>query len=171
METGGAENRRNLCGRGPMIFVTVGTQLPFPRLVDFMARWASVKTERVVFQTGQAHGLVGFEAHGDLPIRRFEQTVDDARIIVSHAGIGTVLAAQFAGKPIIIVPRRAALAEHRNNHQCATAQALKGRAGLRVAWEVEDLPPLLASACEGPQHGTNPRCDSLVDRVRSFVSA
>jgi UDP-N-acetylglucosamine transferase subunit ALG13 len=74
---------------------------------------------------------------------RAESLMRDASLIVAHAGMGSVLAALSLRKPIVILPRRGSLAEHRNDHQMATARWLEGRAGVFVAWETSDLAQLL----------------------------
>jgi UDP-N-acetylglucosamine transferase subunit ALG13 len=63
----------------------------------------------------------------------------EATAIVAHAGIGSVLAALELGKPILVLPRRASLGEHRNDHQMATARALAALGKVRVALAETDL--------------------------------
>ncbi|WP_281858185.1 glycosyltransferase [Litoreibacter halocynthiae] len=154
-----------------MIFVTVGTQLPFPRLINYMARWAQSHSERVVLQTGDGSGFNGCEAYRSLPSDQFGTFMTEARVIVSHAGIGSILATKAINKPIIVVPRRAKLSEHRNDHQLATAAALDGRAGLRVAWELEQIPAFLDGVIEPPEAELHPQFNQLVDRISTFVGA
>lgn len=52
----------------------------------------------------------------------FDKLCHDARLIVAHAGMGTIISAMTKGKPIIVFPRIAALGEHRNEHQLATSK-------------------------------------------------
>ncbi|MEO1552252.1 MAG: glycosyltransferase, partial [Pseudomonadota bacterium] len=95
-----------------------------------------------------------------------------ARVVVAHAGVGTILSAKRFGKPLVLLPRRVALGEHRNDHQMATAQAVAPLPGIHIAWEVDDLPPLLATpdlACAtdtpSPSHA------ALMARLKSFIDA
>lgn len=128
-----------------MILVTTGTQLPFPRLVAAMDRLAPGLGERVVAQVGPDAGeYTNLETHARLDPETFEALFREARLVVAHAGIGTVLAACRHGKPLILMPRRHSLGEHRNDHQMATAEALQGRAGLYLAREEDDLAELLS---------------------------
>ena len=55
--------------------------------------------------------------------------------IVAHAGMGTILTALELGKPLLIMPRRAALGEHRNDHQLATAERFAAVDGVKVAFD------------------------------------
>jgi len=162
---------RSLCWGSTLIFVTVGTQLPFPRLIGHMVEWAQYHSEHVVLQTGDAIACQGCEAYSSLSSSQFHTCMKDARIVVSHAGIGSIIATKAAGKPIILVPRRADLGEHRNDHQLATAAAFGENSGLRVAWEVQHVSTLLDRVIEPPVTECNPRYDRLVERIRSFVAA
>jgi UDP-N-acetylglucosamine transferase subunit ALG13 len=53
--------------------------------------------------------------------------------------MGTIISAAELGKRIVILPRRAELGEHRNNHQLATASRLSHLNGLVVADDCEHL--------------------------------
>jgi UDP-N-acetylglucosamine transferase subunit ALG13 len=120
-----------------MIFVTVGTQLPFDRLVQAVDEWAGRHPdEEVIAQVGPAKVWPrNMEHELFLPPARADALMKRANLIVAHAGMGSVLNALALQRPIIIVPRRAALGEHRNDHQVATARWLEGRPGVFVAWD------------------------------------
>jgi len=127
-----------------VILVTTGTQLPFPRLVAAMDRLVPTLGERVVAQVGpDAATYPNLETHATLAPEVFVALFRDARLVVAHAGIGTVLSARRHAKPLILMPRRHRLGEHRNDHQVATAEALQGRQGLYLAWDEGDLGELL----------------------------
>lgn len=131
-----------------MIFVSVGSQLPFDRLIRAMDAWAEQNPDvSVIAQTGE---------HSYCPLHMawqesynpgaFRAHAANATVIVSHAGIGNVLLALELGKPIVLLPRRADLNEHRNDHQLATARQLEGRPGIFVVHEEKELPAAIAQA-------------------------
>lgn len=126
-----------------MIFVTVGTQLPFDRLINAMSRYQQESGESVIAQTLSNKEWPGLVSHRVLPKDQFDRTIAEARIIVSHAGIGSLLAARTAKKPIVILPRRREFREHRNDHQLDTAVYVDGRPGIAVAWHESEIPILL----------------------------
>ena len=155
-----------------MIFVTVGTQLPFPRLIDAMEELAPELDEAVIAQVGPdrtpRHRI---ETRPSLPPAELESKMNDARVIVAHAGIGTVLAAKRIGKPLLLVPRRHELGEHRNDHQMATARELADRPGLYVAWHERDLASLLKGTRLIPMtDDPGPTTAELNARLRSFIN-
>ena len=59
--------------------------------------------------------------------------------------MGSILTALQYRKPIIIMPRRAALGEHRNDHQLATAKWLGNKSGIFVAEDETALLNLLSN--------------------------
>lgn len=115
--------------RIPNIFVTVGTQLPFDRLIGTVKEWhfkhPDIEICYVVGDTkltGKDFGRG--ETHTRLKPKPYDQRFFAADLIVSHAGMGTIITTAEVGKPIIIMPRRADLGEHRNDHQLATAEKM-----------------------------------------------
>ncbi|MEQ5788483.1 glucuronosyltransferase [Erythrobacter sp. NFXS35] len=128
-----------------MIIVTVGMQLGFDRLIEAMDAIAPEIGIPVIAQTGMgAYRPRNMEARTRIAPAEFEALVGEARLIVSHAGIGTVLTTARCGKPIVLMPRRADLGEHRNDHQMATVGKLAGRPGILVADDERDLAPRIA---------------------------
>ena len=76
----------------------------------------------------------------------FARTVAGARLVVAHAGMGSVITADEFGKPIVILPRLQDRGEHTTDHQVATAAWLRGKPGIHVADRDEDLGPRIAEA-------------------------
>ena len=64
-----------------------------------------------------------------------------ARVVVAHAGVGTVLAALNAGKRPVLVPRRREWGEAVDDHQVELAHRL---AGCGLAYVVDDPAELAA---------------------------
>src|SRR5690349_1997526 len=109
-----------------MIFVTTGTQAPFNRLIRAMEEIAGELLDEEVI--AQAFG-VDFIARNMkivefLTPEEYKGIFNNARLIISHAGMGTIISALKERKKIIIVPRIAAFGEHRNEHQMATANKI-----------------------------------------------
>ncbi len=124
-----------------MIFVTVGTQLAFDRMISAIDEWAGSGCHDEVFaQIGDSlltPRNIDWVPSLDQPT--FKVRIRESSLIVSHAGMGTILMALELGKPLIVMPRRAELGEHRNDHQLATARELHQRGLITVADDAEDL--------------------------------
>jgi len=63
----------------------------------------------------------------------FQSKAREAEVIIAHAGMGSILTALEFSKPIVLMPRRAHLGEHRNDHQWATVKHLSKDVGVAVA--------------------------------------
>lgn len=154
-----------------MIFVTIGTQLPFDRLIKIMDEMAPQLNEEVIAQVCR----LGFTPKNIKTINflapdEFNTLFDKARLIVSHAGMGTILSAMKKGKNIIAFPRIAALGEHRNEHQLATARIFKEMEIVNVAMNEDELRDLLfRKDLLPPQQISDRASDSLIQSIESFI--
>lgn len=156
-----------------MIFVTVGTQLPFDRMVSAVDAWAAhAGRDDVIAQVGQSsYKARAIRTVVSLPPAEFQQTFAAASLIVAHAGLGTILSALELGKPIIVMPRRATLQEHRNDHQLATADRFADRQGVAV---VHDEKAMAARLDAMESLGVGERIESsaspgLIEAIRDFI--
>lgn len=124
-----------------MIFATVGTQLPFDRMLVSLNRWAARNPHIPVFaQIGDSCLDFPFlETKKQLSQAEFQSKLRQARVIVAHAGMGTILSAAELGTPLILMPRRLKYNEHRSDHQMDTAAEMSRLSNLVV---VEDGPTL-----------------------------
>jgi len=154
-----------------VILATVGTQLPFPRLLRALDRIARERGVEVIAQTcGNLAEARAIEQHPFFDPSEFAALASKATMIVGHAGIGTIFAAARAAKPLVLYPRRAALGEHRNDHQVATATAMEARAGIHLAWDDEALGRLLCAPDLAPlRQNESPTRAGLVEAIRAFV--
>lgn len=155
-----------------MIFATVGTQLPFPRLFSALDKLAPDLGEEIIAQTGPNAGTwSNLELCEKLAPSDFEQLFSSARIVVAHAGVGSILSAKRHQRPLVILPRRYKLGEHRNDHQLATARQVEKLPGIYVAWEVDNLASLLKSS--GLAAATEAQSSShaaLITRLQEFIA-
>lgn len=104
-----------------MILVVLGTQdKTFPRLVqsvDEALEKGEIK-DKVVVQAGQTkYESKNMEIFDFLPAPEFEKLMDEADIIITHGGAGSILSAIQKNKKIIAAPRLAKYKEHHNDHQ------------------------------------------------------
>ncbi|WP_395673897.1 glycosyltransferase [Phenylobacterium sp.] len=157
-----------------MIFVTVGVQLPFDRLVRAVDGWAATRGRRdVVAQVGATtYQPTAMEAYAFLKADEFARRVEAADLIVAHAGMGSIITAIELGKPLFILPRRAALGEHRNDHQLATAGRMAAQANVSLAQDEKVLVQMLdefrAPRSSGRPSGASER---LLCELSAFIHA
>ncbi|GAA4823531.1 hypothetical protein GCM10023232_21490 [Sphingosinicella ginsenosidimutans] len=155
-----------------MILATVGTQLPFPRMIEALDRIAGRHSFAVFAQTAdRACGARHLDHAPFLAPDEFTTRARTADLLVGHAGIGTVLTAKRLGKPLIVYPRRFALGEHRNDHQMATAHALAEVKGIYVAWDDAGFEDLLTAGPLAPASMEESDARrALVARLRAFAA-
>jgi UDP-N-acetylglucosamine transferase subunit ALG13 len=124
-----------------LIFVTVGAQMPFDRLIEWVDAWAEARSRSdVIAQTGPGSYVPRtLRVEAFLPPAEFRSRMAEADAIVGHAGMGTIITALELGKPILVLPRRAALAETRNDHQVATARRFAETGRVLAAFDEEEL--------------------------------
>lgn len=122
-----------------MIFVTVGThEQQFNRLVEYMDKWARNHDEKVIIQTGfSTYVPQNCEWHKILPYCEMKKNVEDARVIITHGGPSSFIAALQIGKIPIVVPRRKDYGEHVNDHQIEFCRQIAERK--RTIMLVEDV--------------------------------
>lgn len=154
-----------------MIFLTLGTQLPFDRLVRALDEVAPELEEEIFGQIGKAtYAPKHFDFSDYLPQKAFSEKFEAARVVVGHAGMGTILSGFAARKPLVLMARKAALKEHRNDHQQATVAQLRTIPGIHIAEEAADLRQLLTASELEPMTPTEvPERTRLIDTIRREI--
>lgn len=105
-----------------MIFVTVGTnEAPFDRLLRALADLRL--GEPCVVQCGaSAVRPLGARCVDFLPFDDVAAYVREARLVICHAGVGSVMVALMNGKRPVVVPRLRRFGEAVDDHQLAFAR-------------------------------------------------
>jgi UDP-N-acetylglucosamine transferase subunit ALG13 len=153
-----------------MIFVTIGTQIPFDRLIKILDSIAPELDEEIYAQALKGkYKPEHFKLVDFIEPDEFEKIFNQARLIVAHAGMGTILSALQSSKPLIIFPRKASLGEHRNDHQMATALKMKEKKAVYVAMNEEELRELLHKDLR-PLLGIGDHAsESLIKSVEEYI--
>ena len=126
-----------------MIFVTVGaSEFDFERLLKIIDEFIEEKTidEEVIAQIGTSkykpQNYKYFKLIGN---DDFEKYINDARVIICHAGTGTVVPSLKKGKKIIIFPRLKEFNEHIDNHQLELAGVFSNKGYVLCATNEDEL--------------------------------
>jgi len=124
-----------------MIFVTVGAQMPFDRLIRAVDTWAAKRDRTDLFaQIGPGlYKPKHFPFSAFLTPSEFRRRVIECDVMVAHAGMGSIITAFEHGKPILVLPRRGDLNETRNDHQVATAQQFLAQGRVAAAFDEDEL--------------------------------
>ena len=128
-----------------MIFVAVGTQFPFDRLIRCVDQWAAEHDIEAVAQIATGEYLPQHARYERfMTTEMFNQTLQAASLIISHAGMGNIITAIENNKPIIVMNRQYELGEHRNNHQADGLAWMSKLPGVYTAKTCDELNALLA---------------------------
>ena len=137
-----------------MIFCTIGTQAPFDRFLQIIDEIApDMGGEEIIVQAFKdKYEPKHVKTVQMLPPDEFNKIFASARMIIGHAGMGTIISALTQDKPIIVFPRIAALGEHRNEHQLATAKKMNELGYVYVANNDKELRELVMKKDLKPLH-------------------
>lgn len=152
-----------------MILVTVGTHLPFERLTRSAAAIATATDERVVVQVGGEQGEPSIERLGVVPFEELVALVRSARVVVTHAGVGSIITCLRNGKTPIVVPRRARFGEAADDHQVAFSRRLAEAGMVELVEDPADLGAAVAS--HRASSGLPTPSNRLVQELRAYLES
>jgi len=156
-----------------MIFLTVGTQFPFDRLVKAV----DVAVGGDGFD-GEIFGQIGerirYKPENINWVHKLNKNLYDeyfmkASAIIGHAGIGTIAMALEYNKPLLIMPRLKKYGEVVHDHQVAIARKFERAGHLLVAYGEQDLAgKLLQLKTFIPKLRKN-QSVAVANRIQSFI--
>jgi UDP-N-acetylglucosamine transferase subunit ALG13 len=133
-----------------MIFVSVGThEAPFDRLLCAVSELGL--DEELVVQHGPSSARC--DRALEFEYLSFDEVVDyikDARAVVMHAGVGSVMIALANGKRPIVMARRREFGEHVDDHQVELARRLEGSGLVTLVEDIEGLREVLSREAQPP---------------------
>lgn len=153
-----------------MILVTVGMHTQgFPRLIRKMDEVAKGAAEEVIMQTGCTN-YVPLNAHyfrfaSQEEMDRLSQA---ARIIITHAGAGSIITALNCSKPLIVVPRLKKYSECIDDHQLELAEALSREGRATMICEIEKIDEALRQ--EKTPKSTNIKRERLILALQRYLA-
>ena len=133
-----------MLGEVNMIFVTIGTMYGFPRLIKEMDDIADGIDEEVIMQIGETI----YEPKNTKYFRftsreEMNQLYKNSRIVICHAGVGSILSAIEYAKPVIVIPRRKEYGEVIDDHQLEIARELENEGIINAVYDINELRNIL----------------------------
>lgn len=160
-----------------MIFVTVGNHFQgFERLLRKVDEIAPRVPHEIVVQRGYSKYVPQNTKSFDfVPARTAMDYIRKSELVVSHAGMGTIILCKEYGTPLLIFPRREKFREHFNDHQMEIAQVLekRGDKNIYIAYEENQLEEKIL---EGLGKRTmaqveNQGRENLIRTIKEFIRA
>jgi UDP-N-acetylglucosamine transferase subunit ALG13 len=149
--------------------------LPFDRLIKAADDWTEATGATVFAQVGNGkYKPKHMEFAGMMAPEQFNIMLRSASLIVAHAGMGSVISAMEAGKPIVVLPRRAADREVTTDHQIHTANWLRSKPGVFVADTEADvareIDKAIAASPDMKERLSDMAPPPLIARIKSFLA-
>jgi UDP-N-acetylglucosamine transferase subunit ALG13 len=132
-----------------VIFVTVGThEQQFDRLIGKIDQLKSegILSEEIFLQTGYSSyipqhcnfkSMIGFQ--------EMDHYMDQAEIIITHGGPGSIMQALSKNKIPVVVPRLADFDEHVDNHQKYFTTRLEKEGKVLAVYDINHLDEILSN--------------------------
>jgi len=79
---------------------------------------------------------------------KLDELTKECRLLITHAGVGTITKALEYDKKIVVIPRKEDLNEHIDNHQLEIAQKFEDDNFLKLANTEEELEEILTNINE-----------------------
>jgi UDP-N-acetylglucosamine transferase subunit ALG13 len=122
-------------------FISIGNaHQPFERLLNGVVDNMDILPGPVIVQCG--HTLFKDTRcvySSFFSLEQYNRFIEDAKLLILHAGAGSVIKALRAGKRPIVVPRRKRYREHVNDHQLDLAVMLSRMDKIELVLETSDL--------------------------------
>lgn len=124
-----------------MIFVTLGTQkFQMNRLVKAVDELATQMSEEIFVQKGWSDYVPKNCQYTEfMDVADYNKKIADCSVLITHAGVGTIISGINSKKPIIVVPRKNKYLEHVDDHQCQIAEAFSSKGCVLKCEEVTEL--------------------------------
>lgn len=158
------------------LFVILGTQkFPFTRLIKAVENL--VITE--VFNRNEVLVQSNFTEYKSdiidivtiIPLAEFDFILKNADIIITHAGVNSIITCMNYNKKFIVVPRLKKYGEHVDNHQTEISYVMKEKYDVLVLDDLDRLPDAL---CECRNHSCKKwyqNSDMLISSIKEFINS
>lgn len=150
-----------------MIFATVGTnEAPFDRLIGGLPVGGP---EPVVIQHGPSTlRPAGATCVDYLSFEQMLANIRAARVVVTHAGVGSIMACLSQSKVPVVMARQHAHGEAVDDHQVPLAERMAAAGLVRVAADVRELATLIQMTDHAPP-ALRPDGGALAADVRAVL--
>jgi UDP-N-acetylglucosamine transferase subunit ALG13 len=134
-----------------VILFTIGTSEPFDRLISVADAVAESTGEAVVVQTGRSRRRL--DVAQSVPFLTYDELaelISSSRVVVAHAGAGSVLLCLLHGKVPLVVPRLRRFGEVIDDHQLIFARRMHDLGLVRLVENPEDIVTLVDGVTPAP---------------------
>jgi UDP-N-acetylglucosamine transferase subunit ALG13 len=151
--------------------ITVGTLLPFDRLVNAVASLnPAIRPSRLIAQVGKGGTRPeGMDVRESIDFGEMQQLLERANVVFCHGGTGSLITALRAGCRVVAMPRSADLGENNDDHQREIVAALAERGLIEVAEDAIALQGAVERALAKPAQRATTDATALIRRLRKLT--
>lgn len=158
-----------------MILVLLGThELPFTRLLKEVEKLKNegIIDDEIIVQNGNTHyesdvlTLKPFVSYEEM-----EKLVEQARLIITHAGSGSIISGIKKGKVVIAAPRLEKYGEHNDNHQLELAQVFQEQGHILVWNDGEILGDIYNQALNFVPKPFISKKEKMIKLLKDFIES
>ena len=161
-----ASEAGDLCRERRVIFATCGSSpMQFNRM---MSALAVLSPADLIVQHGPSPAPPSAASYPYLPFGEIVELMQQADVVISHAGVGSIMCALQAGRVPVVFPRLKRYSETVDDHQAELANALAERGTVLVASNAEELVRAVGSVPSPTHHGAFP-ANGLRQAVRAAI--
>lgn len=160
----------------PFIFVTVGTDHHlFDRLMRWVDNWVVDPTgPRLIVQSGTSSPPEQVPSRAYLDYEDMCAAIEGSVGVVCQGGPATIMEVRRSGRIPIVVPRRASLGEHVNDHQWLFSKRLARESQIDLCETEDELRVSMRRLIEDPQsfrfqHGDQEHVTAAVAAFAALV--
>ncbi|MBB1071734.1 beta(1,3)galactosyltransferase EpsH [Limosilactobacillus reuteri] len=130
-----------------MIFVALGTQkFNFNRLlkkIDLLISRGEI-SEQVIAQIGYStYKPKNYKFYTFIDSQSLKEYIEKSKVIITHAGVGTILKAKKQNKKVIVVPRLKKYKEHVDDHQLEIMLSFSKKKLIIPCYDLDKLPIII----------------------------
>ena len=156
-----------------MILVLLGTQKnDFYRLLDAVQKNIENGTikDKVIVQAGHTkYNSSDMEIFDLIPIDKMNNLIDNANIVITHGGVGSIVGALKKHKKIIVMPRLSKYGEHVNNHQQEIVSIFEEKGFIKSINSAEDLTNVLQGIDKFSPNSYQSNTENIIELITHFI--
>lgn len=158
-----------------MIFVTLGTNdKQFVRLLDAVEKAIEDKVihDRVVVQAGfTKYESKNMEIFDSMDRDKFSSFMNEADLIITHGGVGTIMTALQERKKILAAARLAQYHEHVNDHQIQLLTSFDEQGYLVYMRDLTDIAPYIKKVQEFEPKMYKSNQEYFVNEIKNWIDS
>ncbi len=156
-----------------MILVLLGTQNnSFNRLLEEIQKCIDDGTikEEVIVQAGSTKFISNdMKIFGLIEQNKFNELIEQADLIITHGGVGSIVTAVKLGKKVIAVPRLKKYGEHINDHQIQIVETFSENGFIKGLKDISELKATLENIQSFEPNKLQSNTENIVKIIENFI--